>query len=147
VIEPSAKDEGKRIAVTSHMGREYSVECPPDEHEALVVSAEFLNDRMMAIRKRGKALGTERIAVMVALKSRRELLQMKAMAASAASIRRRRSASGSCGLTSTARSPPSELRAWPAGKSSTSAREKIPACNPDICYHQTGVSCGTRRSL
>ncbi len=78
MIEPSAKDEGKRIAVTVRiMGREYSVECPPDEHEALVVSAEFLNDRMMAIRKRGKALGTERIAVMVALNIARELLQLK----------------------------------------------------------------------
>jgi len=77
VSEP-AKDDGKRIAVTVRiMGREYSVECPPDEHEALVVSAEFLNDRMMAIRKRGKALGTERIAVMVALNIARELLQMK----------------------------------------------------------------------
>jgi cell division protein ZapA len=77
VTEP-AKDSGKRIAVTVRiMGREYSVECPPDEHEALVVSAEFLNDRMMAIRKKGKALGTERIAVMVALNIARELLQLR----------------------------------------------------------------------
>ena len=75
--ESSAKDD-KRIAVTVRiMGREYSVECPPDEHEALVISAEFLNDRMMAIRKRGKALGTERIAVMVALNLARELLQLR----------------------------------------------------------------------
>ena len=74
----SDADDGKRIGVTVRiMGREYNVECPPDEHEALVVSAEFLNDRMMAIRKRGKALGTERIAVMVALNIARELLQMK----------------------------------------------------------------------
>ena len=70
--------EDKRIAVTVRiMGREYSVECPPEEHEALVVSAELLNDRMLAIRKRGKALGTERIAVMVALNIARELLQLK----------------------------------------------------------------------
>jgi cell division protein ZapA len=77
-VSDAAKDDGKRIAVTVRvMGREYSVECPADEHEALVVSAEFLNDRMMAIRKRGKALGTERIAVMVALNIARELLQLK----------------------------------------------------------------------
>ena len=75
MIEPPAD---KRIAVTVRiMGREYSVECPPEEHEALVVSAELLNDRMLAIRKRGKALGTERIAVMVALNLARELLQLK----------------------------------------------------------------------
>jgi cell division protein ZapA len=78
VIDGPARDEGKRIAVTVRiMGREYSVECPPEEHEALVVSAELLNDRMLAIRKRGKALGTERIAVMVALNLARELLQLK----------------------------------------------------------------------
>ena len=77
-MSDAAKDEGKRIGVTVRvMGREYNVECPADEHEALVVSAEFLNDRMMAIRKRGKALGTERIAVMVALNLARELLQLK----------------------------------------------------------------------
>jgi len=56
------------------MGREYTVSCPPEEHETLVASAEVLNERMSAIRKRGKALGTERIAVMTALNLARELL-------------------------------------------------------------------------
>ena len=56
------------------MGREYTVSCPPDEHETLVASAELLNERMSAIRRRGKALGTERIAVMAALNLARELL-------------------------------------------------------------------------
>jgi cell division protein ZapA len=70
--------ETSRIAVTVRiMGREYSVECPPEEHEALVASAEFLNERMTTIRRRGKALGTERIAVMVALNLARELLQLR----------------------------------------------------------------------
>ncbi|MCH9826855.1 cell division protein ZapA [Algiphilus sp. W345] len=57
------------------MGREYSVACPQEEHEALIASAEFLNERMNAIRKRGKALGVERIAVMAALNIARELLE------------------------------------------------------------------------
>ncbi|MBY8966176.1 cell division protein ZapA [Algiphilus sp. NNCM1] len=56
------------------MGREYTVSCPPEEHETLVASAELLNERMSAIRRRGKALGTERIAVMAALNLARELL-------------------------------------------------------------------------
>jgi Uncharacterized protein conserved in bacteria len=56
------------------MGREYTVACPAEEHEALVVSADFLNERMNAARRRGKALGAERVAVMVALNLARELL-------------------------------------------------------------------------
>jgi cell division protein ZapA len=70
--------ESKRLSVPVRiMGKEYNVECPPDEHEALVASAEFVNERMNTIRKRGKALGAERIAVMVALNLARELLAMK----------------------------------------------------------------------
>ncbi len=59
------------------MGKEYSVMCPPDEHEALVKSADYLNERMTSIRRRGKALGTEKIAVMAALNIARELLEIK----------------------------------------------------------------------
>ena len=59
------------------MGREYTVNCPPEEHETLIASAEFLNERMSAIRKRGKALGAERIAVMAALNIARELLELR----------------------------------------------------------------------
>ena len=70
--------ESKRLSVPVRiMGKEYNVECPPDEHEALVQSAEFVNERMNTIRKRGKALGAERIAVMVALNLARELLALK----------------------------------------------------------------------
>lgn len=59
------------------MGREYAVTCPPAEHEALVASAEFLNERMTAIKKRGRALTAEKIAVMAALNLARELLTLK----------------------------------------------------------------------
>ncbi len=59
------------------MGKEYSVVCPTDEHEALVKSADYLNERMTTIRRRGKALGTEKIAVMAALNIARELLEIK----------------------------------------------------------------------
>lgn len=59
------------------MGREYAVTCPPAEHEALVASAEFLNGRMSAIKKRGRALGAEKIAVMAALNLAREFLTLK----------------------------------------------------------------------
>jgi cell division protein ZapA len=65
------------------MGREYSVACPQHEHEALVASAEYLNERMMANRRRGKALGSERIAVMTALNITRELLELRGEPAAA----------------------------------------------------------------
>lgn len=70
----SAAKESMTVTVRL-MGRDYTVACHPDEHEALVTSAEFLNQRMTAIRKRGKALGAERIAVMAALNIARELLE------------------------------------------------------------------------
>ncbi len=68
----------KRLSVSVRiMGKEINVECPPEQHEALVASADLVNERMNAIRKRGKALGAERIAVMVALNLARELLSLK----------------------------------------------------------------------
>jgi len=70
------KGELKNVTVRI-MGREYTVLCPPEEHEALVASADFLNERMTTIRKRGKALGAERIAVMAALNLARELLELR----------------------------------------------------------------------
>jgi len=62
------------------MGREYAVTCPEDEHEALVASADLVNDRMNTVRRRGKALGAERIAVMVALNLAREMLTQQGAA-------------------------------------------------------------------
>ncbi len=77
-MSANAKDPQEPLSVTVRiMGKEYSVMCPPDEHEALVKSADYLNERMTTIRKRGKALGTEKIAVMAALNIARELLELK----------------------------------------------------------------------
>ncbi|MGQ0618615.1 MAG: cell division protein ZapA [Panacagrimonas sp.] len=75
---PSVSAENESVSVTVRiMGREYTVICPPIEHEALVASADFLNERMTAIKKRGKALGAERIAVMAALNLSREILEIR----------------------------------------------------------------------
>lgn len=74
-IQKSA-DEPLSVTVRI-MGKEYSVVCPPDEHEALVKSADYLNERMTTIRRRGKALGAEKIAVMAALNIARELLEIR----------------------------------------------------------------------
>ncbi|MDR3416306.1 MAG: cell division protein ZapA [Nevskia sp.] len=76
MVESASKSDPLTVTVRI-MSREYTVACPPDEHEALVASADYLNERMTAIRRRGKALGAERIAVMTALNLARELLAAK----------------------------------------------------------------------
>jgi len=76
VLESARKNDPLTVTVRI-MSREYTVACPPEEHEALVASADYLNERMTAIRRRGKALGAERIAVMTALNLARELLALK----------------------------------------------------------------------
>lgn len=73
-----ANDHESALSVTVRiLGKEYTVNCPPEEHEALVKSADYLNERMTTIRRRGKALGTEKIAVMAALNIARELLELQ----------------------------------------------------------------------
>jgi len=67
-------DENAMTVTVRIMGREYTVACPEAEREALVASADLVNERMNTVRRRGKALGAERIAVMVALNLARELL-------------------------------------------------------------------------
>ncbi|MBB86390.1 cell division protein ZapA [Abyssibacter sp.] len=66
-------DEARSITVTI-MGREYQIACPPEEHERLTECAEYLNGRMNAIRKRGRSMGIERIAIMAALNIARDFL-------------------------------------------------------------------------
>ena len=68
---------GPRTVTVKLLGREYTVNCPPEEHASLVASAAYVNDRMLAIRRRGKTLGSERIAVMTALNLARELLSLR----------------------------------------------------------------------
>ncbi len=58
------------------LDKEYRVACQPGEEEALLASAMELDERMRAIRQSGKIIGTERIAVMVALNMAHELLNV-----------------------------------------------------------------------
>jgi len=54
--------------------KEYKISCPEGEHESLLASARRVSDDMKAMRKSGKALGSEKIAVMVALNIAHELI-------------------------------------------------------------------------
>lgn len=59
------------------LDKEFSFNCPPDAEAELLASADFLNEKMLEIRKSGRVLGLERIAVMAALNLAHELLQSK----------------------------------------------------------------------
>ncbi len=67
------------------LDKEYQVACPREERQALVESAQLLDERMKAIRGTGAVIGLERIAVMAALNLSHELLQAKTSGASASS--------------------------------------------------------------
>jgi len=64
------------------LDKEYQVACPREERQALVESAQLLDERMKAIRGTGAVIGLERIAVMAALNLSHELLQAKNSGAS-----------------------------------------------------------------
>ena len=66
--------DGSTVIVTI-LEKEYQVSCPPEQKEELVQSARYLDTQMHKIRKTGKVIGLERIAVMAALNISHELLQ------------------------------------------------------------------------
>ncbi|GMR08709.1 MAG: cell division protein ZapA [Gammaproteobacteria bacterium] len=55
--------------------KEYRINCPGKEHEALMKSAQFLDGKMREIRDTGKIIGIDRIAVIAALNIINEMLQ------------------------------------------------------------------------
>lgn len=59
------------------LDKEYQVACPPEERDALVESARYLDQQMRTIRQGGKVIGMERIAVMAALNITHELIQTR----------------------------------------------------------------------
>jgi cell division protein ZapA len=65
------------------LDKEYQVACPREERQALVQSAQLLDERMKTIRGTGAVIGLERIAVMAALNLSHELLEAKLASSSA----------------------------------------------------------------
>ncbi len=67
---------GSNSTVTVNiLDRDYQVACSPEERDALLNSARYLNDKMREIKANGSVIGVERIAVMAALNMAHELLQ------------------------------------------------------------------------
>jgi cell division protein ZapA len=57
------------------LDRDYGVSCPPSEVDELKNSARLLDERMREIRRSGKIVGVDRIAVMAALNIAHELIR------------------------------------------------------------------------
>ena len=68
------------------LDKEYQIACTEDERHALLDSARFLDQKMKDIRKSGKVVGSDRIAVMAALNITHDLLQCKINSANSVSI-------------------------------------------------------------
>lgn len=69
-------DAAKTVEV-SLLGRTYRVACDDGEREALMQAVAYLDGKMNEIRKSGKVMGAERIAVMAALNVAHEMLSVK----------------------------------------------------------------------
>ena len=67
------------VPVNVHiLDKEYQVACEEHEREGLLHAADYVNRQMREIRDRGKVIGTDRIAVVMALNMAHELLQLRA---------------------------------------------------------------------
>ncbi len=69
--------EGAKTIEVDLLGRTYRVACTDGEREALMQAVAYLDRKMNEIRKAGKVMGAERIAVMAALNVAHELLSFK----------------------------------------------------------------------
>ncbi len=67
-------DEGTTVSVRI-LDKDYQVFCPAEEVDALQESALFLDGQMQKIRRSGKVLGADRIAVMAALNIANDFLK------------------------------------------------------------------------
>ena len=61
------------------LDKEYQVNCPPADQEALIKSAQYLDENMRKIKGRGNIHGAEKIAVMAALNITHDMLRKNRM--------------------------------------------------------------------
>ena len=69
--------EGPNTVEVNLLGRTYRVACEDSERESLMQAVAYLDAKMNEIRKAGKVIGAERIAVMAALNVAHELLSVR----------------------------------------------------------------------
>lgn len=63
--------------ILSILGREYRLACAPEEKDALLQCADYVDGKMQAIKDAGKVMGADRIAVMAALQIAHELFTVR----------------------------------------------------------------------
>jgi cell division protein ZapA len=56
------------------LGKDYVIACPEGEEDKLLLSANYVDEKMKIIRNSGKVMGSDRIAVMAALNIAHEML-------------------------------------------------------------------------
>ena len=76
-MSSSAMAESQKTVEVNLLGRTYRVACDDREREALMQAVAYLDGKMNEIRKAGKVMGAERIAVMAALNVAHELLSVR----------------------------------------------------------------------
>ncbi|MBA4501619.1 cell division protein ZapA [Marinobacterium marinum] len=64
-----------RTVTVKLLDKEYTISCPDGVEAELLASADYLNQKMQEIRRSGKIIGLERIAVMAALNMSHELIR------------------------------------------------------------------------
>src|SRR5919198_6552837 len=69
--------EAAKTVEVQLLGRTYRVTCEENERESLMQAVAYLDAKMNEIRKAGKVMGAERIAVMAALNVAHELLSTR----------------------------------------------------------------------
>lgn len=67
-------DESTAVQVKI-LDKDYQVNCPPSDQEALMKSARYLDENMRKIKGRGNIHGAEKIAVMAALNITHDMLR------------------------------------------------------------------------
>ena len=73
----------------SILGRDFSVACPPDEQDALIEAASYLDGNMKEIQKTGKIIGADRVAIMAALNITNDLLKLQKATAGQVAVQER----------------------------------------------------------
>ncbi len=68
-------ENSDKIYTIKIFGKEYHVKCEPHEHGELDQCARILDNKMRVIRKSGKVIGPEKIAITAALNIARDLLK------------------------------------------------------------------------
>ena len=69
--------EASKTVEVQLLGRTYRVACEDDKRDELMEAVAYLDGKMNEIRRAGKVMGAERIAVMAALNLAHELMNVR----------------------------------------------------------------------